>query len=160
MNDLSHSIGANFSRYYHSRAAKIHALVASLSDEQVWSRPYPYGNSIGNLLLHLTGNLNYYIGAQIADTGYQRDRELEFAERGQTPKADLLLALDRAMAMIQDALARQSAADWLASYAARGMEDAKDRFTAFLRCAAHIDHHLGQIMYLVKEIERASSPAR
>ena len=45
---------------------KVHKLVEPLSTEQLWRRPYTYGNSVGHLLLHLTGNLNYYIGAQIA----------------------------------------------------------------------------------------------
>jgi uncharacterized damage-inducible protein DinB len=156
MANLASSVATDFGRYYQSRAEKLHALLAPLSDQQIWSRPYPYGNSIGHLLLHLTGNLNYYVGAQIASTGYQRNRDLEFADRGQKRKADLLEAFDRALAMVQDTLARQSAADWLAAYTAHGMEDAGDRFTAFLRCAAHIDHHLGQMMYLVKEIQRTS----
>ncbi len=51
-----------------------------LSDEQIWTRPYPYGNSIGNLVLHLTGNLNNYFGGEMGGTGYVRNRPLEFAE--------------------------------------------------------------------------------
>ena len=78
MTDLSFNIGMNFSRYYQEIAEKVRVLLAPLSDEHVWKKPYPYGNSIGHLLLHVTGNLNYYIGAEIANTGYVRNRELEF----------------------------------------------------------------------------------
>lgn len=160
MTDLAFNIGMNLSRYYQSLAEKIQALVAPLSDDQVWSRPYPYGNSIGHLLLHLTGNLNYYIGAQIADTGYVRNRDLEFTSQQRQPKEDLLRTLAATMVMVQDTLARQSGADWSAPYTARGMEDAGDRFTIFLRCASHVDHHLGQMIYLRKEIERGQESLR
>lgn len=152
--DLTFNIGLNFSRYYQSVAEKIRALVASLSDDQIWNRPYPYGNSIGHLLLHITGNLNYYIGAEIANTGYVRNRDLEFTTQDRESKDSLLTKFDEAMVMVQDTIARQSATDWTASYSAKGLEDAGNRFTVFLRCAAHADHHLGQMIYLRKEIER------
>ena len=72
---------------------RVHELVSPLSSEQIWQRPFPYGNSIGNLILHLTGNLNYYIGAQIAGTGYIRQRDLEFSDGGK-PKGELLKLSD------------------------------------------------------------------
>lgn len=154
MTDLAFNIGSNLSRYYQSLAEKINTLVAPLSDDQIWTRPYPYGNSIGHLLLHLTGNLNYYIGAQIANTGYIRNRDLEFTSQERKAKETLLQAFAETMVMVQDTIAKQSSTDWSAAYTARGMEDAGDRFTVFVRCAAHLDHHLGQMIYLRKEIER------
>lgn len=160
MTDLAFSIGMNFSRYYQSRAEKIRALLAPLSDDQIWSRPYPYGNSIGHLLLHLTGNLSYYIGAQMANSGYTRNRELEFTDHSRKPKEDMLKAFDDIMVIVQATIARQSAADWTAAYTAKGLEDAGDRFTAFLRCAAHIDHHLGQMIYLSEEVRNQKSGGR
>ncbi|HEY6250581.1 MAG TPA: DUF1572 family protein [Candidatus Angelobacter sp.] len=160
MTDLAFNIGLNFSRYYQSLAEKIQTLLSPLSDDQIWSRPYPYGNSIGHLLLHLTGNLNTYIGAQMANTGYVRDRDLEFTSQEYQPKESLLQAFANTMVMVQDTIAKQSPADWSAPYAAKGMEDAGNRFTAFLRCAAHVDHHLGQMIYLRKEIERQAAHAK
>lgn len=154
MTDLAFNIGMNFSRYYQVIADKIRALAAPLTDDQIWSRPYPYGNSIGHLLLHITGNLNYYIGAQIADTGYVRNRDLEFTDQTRKSKDDLLKAFDSAMTLVQDTIAKQTATDWAAPYSAKGLEDAGNRFTVFLRCAAHMDHHVGQMMYLQKEIAR------
>ena len=160
MTDLAFNIGMNFSRYYQFVADKIRGLVAPLSDDQIWSRPYPYGNSIGHLLLHITGNLNYYVGAQIAQTGYVRNRDLEFTDQTRQSKDELLKGFDNAMAMVQDTIAKQSPTDWNAAYTAKGLEDAGNRFTVFLRCAAHMDHHIGQIMYLRKEIERQASAAK
>src|SRR6476620_1982776 len=77
---LTDAVARDFTRYYQEAAKKILALAAPLSDEQLWARPYPYGNSIGHLLLHLTGNLNFYIGAEIGGTGYVRNRPLEFSD--------------------------------------------------------------------------------
>ena len=70
--------GLGSHRGYAANTARIRELAAPLSNEQFWQKPYPYGNSFGHLVLHLTGNLNYYIGAQIANTGYVRDRPREF----------------------------------------------------------------------------------
>ncbi len=134
-------------------------LLAPLSDKQLWIRPFPYGNSIGHLLLHLTGNLNYYIGAQIMGTGYVRDRPLEFSDPTAHPRDRLLRDFDQAIAMVLAALGAQSAKDWSVAYTAKGMEQAGDRFYVFLDCASHLGHHTGQIMYLCKELERQASEA-
>lgn len=160
MTDLAFNVGANFSRYYQTVAETIHTLVQPLSDEQIWNKPYPYGNSVGHLVLHLTGNLNYYIGAQIAETGYVRNRDLEFIDQTRKPKESLLKAFDESIAMVQATLAKQSASDWGTAYSAKGLEDAGDRFTVFLRCAAHASHHVGQIIYLCEEIKRQGAKAQ
>jgi hypothetical protein len=119
-------------------------------------RPYPYGNSVGHLLLHLTGNLSYYIGAEMGSTGYMRNRPLEFTDTSHAPKAELLAKFDAAIETVATVLQKQSEPDWSAAYTAKGFEDCGDRFTAFLRCAAHLSHHTGQIIYLCKELERQS----
>jgi uncharacterized damage-inducible protein DinB len=160
MTDLAFNVGLNFSRYYQKIAEEIHELVDPLSHEQIWSKPYAYGNSIGHLLLHITGNLSYYIGAQIAQTGYVRNRELEFTSTEQTSKENLLKSFDDCMVMVQATLASQSPADWGAPYTAKGEEDAGDRFTIFLRCAAHAYHHAGQFIYLCEELKRQPAKAQ
>ncbi len=160
MTDLAFNIGLNFSRYYQKIADETHELVHPLSDEQIWSKPYPYGNSIGHLLLHVTGNLSYYIGTEIAQTGYVRNRPLEFTDQRRTPKAVLLKNFDECLVMVQATLAKQEVNDWGTPYIAKGEEDAGDRFTIFLRCAAHAYHHIGQIIYLTEEIKRQSAKAQ
>ncbi len=154
MNSLQSVTVRDFTRYYQQCAEKIHALVDPLSDEQVWARPYPYGNSIGHLLLHLTGNLSYYIGAEIGGSGYVRNRPLEFSDTSRLPKAALLKNFDAAIAAVIAVLQKQAESDWDAPFAGKGMEFAQNRFFAFLHCAAHLSHHTGQMMYLCKEMER------
>jgi uncharacterized damage-inducible protein DinB len=141
----------SFADYYQMIRDKVHELVEPLSDEQIWRRPYPYGNSVGNLLLHLTGNLSYYIGAQIAQDGYIRHRDLEFTDKGK-PKKELLRNFDATIDMVIATVRKQSAEDWSAAYSAEREPEATNRFAAFLRCAGHAYHHVGQLIYLQKEL--------
>lgn len=69
MSELSTLVTSTLASYYEGVRDRVHEIVAPLSTEQLWRKPYPYGNSIGHLLLHLIGNLNHYIGARIAETG-------------------------------------------------------------------------------------------
>src|SRR5262245_9241746 len=69
-----------------------------LSAEQRWRRPVEPGNSVGHLILHLTGNLNHFVGAKLGGTGYVRDREREFTETAPPDKATVLSGLDDAVA--------------------------------------------------------------
>jgi uncharacterized damage-inducible protein DinB len=153
MPDLSSTVGSGLANYFEKVAAKIHKWVDPLSSEQFWRNPFPYGNDIGHLVLHLTGNLNYYIGTQIAGTGYVRDRDHEFTEKNRPAKEEMLAAFDCAVALINATIRQQSAEDWTTAYSAE-RSTAKDRFSIVLDCAAHADHHAGQIINLSRELTR------
>src|SRR5467141_283066 len=100
MAEVNETVVAGLTAYYEYVAAHLHEWADPLSNEQFWRKPYPYGNSVGHLVLHVTGNLNYYIGARVAGTGYVRDRDREFTD-GQPPRKDEALgAFDRTMAMV------------------------------------------------------------
>lgn len=152
MSTLPQNISSSLAAYYEMIGTRVHELVEPLSHEQIWRRPYPYGNSVGNLVLHLTGNLSYYVGAQIAATGYVRHRDHEFSDSGK-PKDELLANFDRAIEMVIATIKNQSGEDWLTPYAAVGTH-ATDRFNIVLTCAGHAYHHVGQIIYLQKELMR------
>jgi uncharacterized damage-inducible protein DinB len=156
VSNLNTTLVRDFERNYREAAQKIYALVEPLTDEQIWTRPYPYGNTIGHLLLHLTGNLSYYIAGEIGGSGYVRNRPLEFTDTSCAPKDLLLKIFQGTIEMVIAVIKTQSEQDWSAAYTAKGFEDCGDRFTAFLRCAAHLSHHTGQIIYLCKELERQS----
>jgi len=157
MSELNATIARELSRFYQEKADAIHDWIDPLTNEHIWTRPYPYGNSIGHLLLHLTGNLNYYIGAEIAGTGYVRNRPLEFSDQTHHPKDLLLKNLDAAITLVRATLEEQTDQDWSLPYSAKGLEQAGSRFFLFLTCAAHLGHHTGQIIYLCKELERQAS---
>jgi uncharacterized damage-inducible protein DinB len=152
MNNLSNTVADGFIYYYQDFVRRVKSLAEKLSEEQFWKKPYPYGNSFGNLVLHITGNLNYYIGAQIANTGYLRERELEFAENHTEHKGEVLSKLDEAVDIVIETLKTQTHQTWEEEYTAIGVDDVKDRFSIYLRVAVHFHHHIGQMIYLVKEL--------
>jgi hypothetical protein len=140
---------------YAINAARIHELAAPLADVQFWRKPYPYGNSFGHLVLHLTGNLNYYIGGQIANTGYVRDRPREFNDPNPPSKEEALKLFDEAVGMVQQTVRAQSPEDWSKEYSGAGT-NAKNRLDMIMQCAAHMQHHIGQMIYLGYEWQRQS----
>ena len=154
MAELNETLGQGLAAYYEYVGAQVHKWVDPVSDQQFWRKPYPYGNSIGHLVLHLTGNLNYYIGARVAETGYVRDREREFTDTQPPSKEDVLRAFDRTIAMVVATIKKQKAEDWGKAYTAEREPEAKDRMQIFVRCAGHAYHHVGQMVYLTRELAR------
>src|SRR5580658_5725784 len=155
MTALTQTISAGLAGEYRRRAEDLHRWTDPLSDEQFWKNPYSYGNSVGHLVLHLTGNLNYYVGARIANTGYIRNRDLEFTETLRPSKAEVLRKFDDTIAMVITALDHQTEPDWALPYSGEREPEAHDRFRAFLHCATHLFHHIGQIIYLSMELTKS-----
>jgi uncharacterized damage-inducible protein DinB len=151
MSELASTVASEFAAYFEKLAAKVHKWVVPLSDEQFWRNPYSYGNSVGHVLLHLTGNLSYYIGAQIAATGYVRNRDREFTEANRPSKEEVMRTFDRAIQLAVDTSRRQSPDNWTAAYSAERSKE-RNQFAIVLSCAAHADHHIGQIIYLTTEL--------
>jgi len=151
---LASTVTSTLAAYYEGVRDSVHELLAPISTEQLWQKPYPYGNSIGHLLLHVTGNLNHYIGAQIAGTGYVRNRPLEFTDASKRPKEQVLADFDRAIDMVAATIRKQSSDDLVAPYSDPTEPHSKTRFGAFMRMAAHAYHHTGQIIYLAKELTK------
>ena len=73
------------------------------NESQIWHIQKGIANSAGNLCLHLLGNLNIYIGAQLGETGYIRYREFEFSSKD-ISKAELILKIEDAKIMVQNTL--------------------------------------------------------
>ena len=119
MPELAPVVSSELASYYEGVRDNVHELLAPLSTEQLWKKPYPYGNSIGHLLLHLTGNLSHYIGARIASTGYVRNRPLEFSDASKRSKDQVLADFDAAISMVASTIRKQSAQDLVAPYADR-----------------------------------------
>src|SRR5208282_3860265 len=94
-----------------------------------------FGNSFGHLVLHLTGNLNYYIGAQIAGTGYLRDRPREFSDPNPPSKDEVLNRFDAAVDMVLKTIRAQSPEGWSEEYLGVGT-DAKTRLDMLVTCGA------------------------
>ena len=153
MSTLDRTLISVLADRYRANAARVRDLADSVTNVQFWQKPFAYGNSFGHLVLHLTGNLNYYIGAQIAKNGYVRDRPREFSDPNPPSKDEALVRFDEAVAMVQETLRKQSPEDWSAEYSGIGA-NAKNRFDIVVQCAAHMQHHIGQMIYLAYEWKR------
>jgi len=112
MPELDATLASVLAARFDANLARVFELGSALSEKQLWTKPYPYGNSFGHLVLHLTGNLNYYIGAQIANTGYVRDRNREFTEPSPPSREEALKRLGDAVAVAVEVVRAQSPADW------------------------------------------------
>src|SRR4029077_16434506 len=95
--DLASVTATEFALYFRHLATRVERAVRSVTEEQLWTKPFPFGNSIGHLVLHLTGNLNHYIGALVAGTSYVRHREHEFTDPVRYPTEELLTNFHRAV---------------------------------------------------------------
>ena len=149
--NLAAVVRDDLAAYFEHLAARIERLARSLSDEELWARPFGFGNSVGRLVVHLTGNLSHYIGAKVAGTGYVRDRAAEFADPSR-PATDVLLRDFReAIEMVVRTLRSQGEGGLAAPVSDCG-EPVRDRFGLFLVCAAHVSNHVGQMAYLVQAL--------
>jgi DinB superfamily len=147
MPDLHSTLSSVLSDRYSANAGRIRELAEPLTNAQFWKKPFAFGNSFGHLVVHLTGNLNYYIGAQIAKTGYVRDRPREFNDPNPPSKDEALKRFNEAVDMVLKTIRAQSPEDWPAEYSGVGT-DAKNRLAMVTQCAAHMQHHIGQMIYL------------
>src|SRR4051794_29508135 len=87
---LATVVDEEFVRYLRHLASRVERAVRSLPREKLWEKPFAFGNSVGHLVLHLTGNLNHYVGALIAGTGYVRERPREFTDPSAYPPEEVL----------------------------------------------------------------------
>jgi uncharacterized damage-inducible protein DinB len=144
---LAAEIGQEFTRYFRHLAGRVERAVRSLPREKLWVKPFAFGNSVGHLVLHLTGNLNHYVGAGMAGTGYVRDRPKEFTDPTQYPPEEVLKRFRDAVELVVSTI--QSLDDESLLAPAPNETPIQTRFGLLLVCAAHLNNHIGQMSYLV-----------
>ena len=119
--------------------------VEAYSDErELWVRVPGITNVGGNLVLHLAGNLQYYIGTVLGRTGYVRDRPAEFA-RGGVPRAELLREIEAARVAVKATLEKRIDVDAEFPESILGMRVRTGDYLIHL--ASHFAYHLGQLDY-------------
>jgi uncharacterized damage-inducible protein DinB len=134
---------------------EVRDLAEPLSEEEFWTKPLDPGNSIGHLVLHLSGNLNHFVGGQLGGTGYVRDREREFTETQVPSKAEALKQLDGAAAIFRKVVSGLSAEQLAAPHPEARLGIVMRALTSLL---AHFALHRGQMSYIVRLVKRAPSP--
>lgn len=115
-------------------------------EAHLWKQEQAISNSAGNLCLHLVGNLKAFIGAELGQTGYVRDRPFEFNGKD-VPRTDLLQQVVDTQEMVQTVLA-QLTEEQMAQEYPKIIFDRKMKTGFFLvHLATHLNYHLGQINY-------------
>ncbi|MFM9903106.1 MAG: DinB family protein [Pyrinomonadaceae bacterium] len=135
---------------YNRDLKKLRTEVESYSDEAaLWTVSGEITNSAGNLCLHLVGNLKAFIGAQLGDSGYVRQRDLEFSTKG-TPRAGLLQMIDETIVDVAAGLDKVTPEQLEAEYPIVVFADRTEPMTTgwfLIHLATHLNYHLGQINY-------------
>jgi hypothetical protein len=128
---------------------QIRHCVDQLDDEQIWRRPDGDRNAVGNLLLHLAGNLRQYIVSGLGGAADVRDRPAEFSARGPTPgKRELLGIFETVFADCRAALEKQTADDWLRTRTVQDMPHTG--LAAAIRSVAHCRGHAQEIIHMTR----------
>jgi uncharacterized damage-inducible protein DinB len=130
---------------------KIERCLETLSDEDVWLRSNPESNSIGNLLLHLAGNVRQWIVCGIGGALDERVRQQEFDERSLIPRSELLAKLKGALAEVDSVLAHLDLTKILEQRRIQGSEVTV--LEAIFHVIEHFSMHTGQIILLTKMLK-------
>jgi hypothetical protein len=130
---------------------RLRTCVESLTDEQVWWRPNDSSNSIGNIILHLNGNVRQWLVASFQRLEDTRDRPTEFSQRAVISGTALLAQLGSTMIEASEVLSGLTETDLLApfdiqGYHIRGLD-------AVYQVVEHFGLHYGQILYITKMVQ-------
>jgi uncharacterized damage-inducible protein DinB len=130
-------------------------LAEPLTEAQFWTKPIEPGNSVGHLVLHLSGNLSHFVGAQLGGTGYVRDREREFTETTLPSKAEALRKLDDAVAMFRRVVSGLSAEQLAEPHPEARLGSV---MSALMHLLGHFALHRGQMSYIVRLVQKPQTP--
>ena len=127
---------------------RLRTCVEGLSEDQVWWRPNAASNSVGNLLLHLNGNVTQWLVASFDHSDDQRNRPAEFNARDGMTASELLQRLTETMNAAARVLERLTAEELLAPYEIQGYH--VRGLEAVYQVVEHFGLHYGQVVYITK----------
>lgn len=116
------------------------------NEENLWLVEKNISNSAGNLALHLVGNLNSFVGKELGNTDYIRNRELEFSDKN-VPRSELIEAIKNTIKIVNDALSPLTEEDLKKDYPVMKFADSQSTEYLLIHLLAHLSYHLGQINY-------------
>ncbi len=150
---MDHNVAESFLRQARHSLARFHLpriarCLRLLSDREVWWRPNAASNSVGNMVLHLAGNVRQWIISGIGGARDNRRRDEEFSERGNIPRRKLLKKLRSTVAEAERVLQKLRSRELGRRYSIQrfhvtGLE-------AVFHVAEHFAYHTGQIIFVTK----------
>lgn len=127
---------------------KICETLDLLSDEEIWWRPNNSSNSVGNLILHLCGNIRQWIISGLGGVDFVRKRDLEFSEKGPIARDKLVAQLRDTVREASAVVSGLSATELVSHYSIQGYE--VTGYEASIHVTTHFAYHAGQIIYVAK----------
>ena len=127
---------------------KLVGCLERMSEEDLWWRPNPQSNSVGNLVLHLCGNMRQWIVSSIGGVAFERDRDAEFAARGPVPRAELIASIRATVVEVDRVLEGLAAKRLLDRLRVQDYDGSV--LQAIYHVVEHFSYHLGQIQYVQK----------
>ena len=116
------------------------------NEENIWKLSGEISNTSGNLCLHICGNLNHFFGAAIGNTGYVRERNLEFSKKN-VSREDLIKGVEDTKIMMEKVLDSLTSNDLTKIYPLNQFGENVTYETVFLILISHLAYHVGQINY-------------
>jgi len=131
----------------------IQELEAYNIESNMWLSKDSINNSAGNLALHIVGNLNAFIGAEIGNTGYIRQRELEFSLKD-VPRSEIIAQIMDTQIMIKETLTKVTDEDLQKEYPKVVFKATMATEYFLIHLSTHLTYHLGQINYHRRLLEK------
>ena len=116
------------------------------NEEIIWKIDKNILNSAGNLSLHLVGNISHFVGAILGNSGYVRNRELEFSLKD-IPRAELIQQIEKTIETVNSSLDKLSEEDLKNEYPLEPLGYKMTTEYFLIHLVMHLDYHLGQINY-------------
>ena len=147
--ELATAVGNAAAGELETALERIHHCVGQLTDEQIWWRSAPNMNSISNLVLHLTGNLQQWIVHGLTGASDTRNRPAEFADRGSIARLDLMRRLDDVVSRASAVLRGLTAGQLVAKVRIQGFD--MTALDAIFNSVPHFRGHTQEIIQLTRQ---------
>ena len=138
-------------RIFDESGPRVIQCIELLTEEQLWQRPNSDSNSIGNLVLHLEGNLRQYICNGIGEQKDTRQRNSEFSANGSHSKAELLIIWNKVLDDIKPVMNQVTAKDLIVIKPVQCFEE--NVASILIHVTEHLSYHVGQIAFYTKALK-------
>jgi len=138
-------------RLFEESMFRLKKCLNELTTEQIWYRPNPSSNSVGNLILHLHGNVRQWVIAGLGKNEDIRERQKEFDEQGLVPVKKMVEDMDLLMVEVEAILDQVTAEDLLEVRNVQGFKESG--LSILVHITEHFSYHVGQMTYIVKMLK-------
>jgi len=150
INSMLNNTLANF--YERDLRKLIEEINLFQKEETLWKTSGSVKNSSGNLALHIIGGLNHFVGATLAQTGYVRNRDQEFARKG-VEKKELVLQLEELIPLVSKTLNGLTPEQMDSDFPVFFDKPKTSTGYVLIQLLSHLNYHLGQVNYLRRVLE-------